>query len=603
MATFYVAPDGNDANPGTEACPFATPARGCAAARAAGDNRHVVLRGGAYYAVALSLGAEDAGLTLEAAPGETPVLYGGRIVTEWRRDGDWLVASLPGVQAGRWDFRALVVNGRLCPRARLPETGRYTHESVFDVPWMSSSAGGWKRKPTRVELTTLRYREDDLDTALDLRNAELTIYHAWDESMVGLRAHDPATQTLTFSTPAGHPPGAFGYWQADARTYVVWNTRAGMTQPGQWYLDRTLGTLVYWPLPGETAENIHAVAPTCERIIDIDGAADITLRGLTFAATTTPLVAGGFGAERFDGAITACDAAELQLQHLTIATVGGYGVKLKNCNRAVIDGCTVSQCGAGGIQGRGLEHLQVTDNHIHHVGLAYPSGIGLYVGAPDARIAHNTIHDATYSGINCSGSHRGVVERNHISRVMLELKDGGAIYFIFTDDLVVRHNVVRDIESSLGHGYYIDEKSARCVVEGNLAVNVPWPSHNHMAPDGVLRHNVFVTSGPATLSFILCNGFTVEGNIISAGEEIIISTRGDGDIALANNICYSGAGVVDREHSEDSTRTPLTAADGMLPVDPGFIDATAEDFRFRPDSPAIHLGIPPLDVAGAGCAR
>ena len=71
---------------------------------------------------------------------------------------------------------------------------------------------------------------------LDLKNAEITVYHMWDESVVGVKSLDPATQVIRFANPAGHPPGAFG-----VHNYVVWNVREGMTAPGQWYLDRTAG--------------------------------------------------------------------------------------------------------------------------------------------------------------------------------------------------------------------------------------------------------------------------------------------------------------------------------------------------------------------------
>lgn len=139
----------------------------------------------------------------------------------------------------------LVVNGRIAPRAGLPEAGRFTHRTGFKVPWMSTTGGGWQRKPTAEELTTLVYKPGDLGSWLDVDDAELTVYHSWDESLVRLRAHDPATHTLGFATPAGHPPRSFG-----VREYVVWNVRQGMKHPGQWYLNRKAGKLVYWPLPG-----------------------------------------------------------------------------------------------------------------------------------------------------------------------------------------------------------------------------------------------------------------------------------------------------------------------------------------------------------------
>ena len=71
---------------------------------------------------------------------------------------------------------------------------------------------------------------------------------------------------LTFSNPLGHPPGAFG-----VNKYVVWNVREGLAEPGQWYLDRTAGKLVYWPLAGEDMNAALVVAPRVESILQLRG--------------------------------------------------------------------------------------------------------------------------------------------------------------------------------------------------------------------------------------------------------------------------------------------------------------------------------------------
>jgi len=49
------------------------------------------------------------------------------------------------------------------------------------------------------------------------------------------------------------------------RRYAIWNIREGMHEPGQWYLDRRRGLVVYWPKPGEDVHHLEIVAPTsCE---------------------------------------------------------------------------------------------------------------------------------------------------------------------------------------------------------------------------------------------------------------------------------------------------------------------------------------------------
>ena len=114
--------------------------------------------------------------------------------------------------------RALQVNGRFCPRARLPAEGAFTHHSHFKVRWMSTTLGGWERKPTLEELTSLKFDAADLGPWLDAQNAELTVYHAWDDSTVGIQSIDYKTHTIRFSNPAGHPPRRF--WRKHPRMRV-----------------------------------------------------------------------------------------------------------------------------------------------------------------------------------------------------------------------------------------------------------------------------------------------------------------------------------------------------------------------------------------------
>jgi hypothetical protein len=567
--------------------------------RAREGDRHLILRGGAYYGVALTLTAEDSGLTLEAAPGETPVLYGGRRITGWQRDGAWWSAEVPEVRDGAWDFRHLLVNDRLCPRARLPRQGAFTHESTFGVRWMSTTGGGWERKPTEDELTTMRYRPGDLGTWLDLRNAELTIYHQWDESVVGIAALDPATRTVTFSTPAGHPPGAFGEWNPKARTYAVWNVRQGMTEPGQWYLDRTAGKIVYWPLPGEEMEAAEVIAPTTERVIRLEGTEDapvtgVTLRGLTISATTTPLVAGGFAASRFDGALSGVQANGCAFDALTVRAVGGHGMKLVKSEGLRIDGCEVAETGAGGIYLHASTGCSITECQVHHDGRTYPSAIGVQLSGSGHRVSHNEIHHTTYSGIGCSAGGT-LFESNLFYEVMQELSDGAAIYAGFCTGVVIRGNVVRGGKSTkLAHAYYIDEQGEGFLVEGNLAVNIPWPSHNHMARRNTIRNNVFLNDGDVHLTFMRCEHFTFERNIVIAGGRLLLSAPEHALAAMPNNILWSGTGKIELEtldaHGYSPTKSePFTPRDGTVFADPR-----------SDDTLAAQLGISPLDVSGAG---
>jgi hypothetical protein len=609
--TFFVAPDGHDGwsgrpNTGCTDGPFATLGAACRAARKSGIKRArtIVVQAGEYFLdEPVVLAAEDRGLTIEAAPGAAVRLYGGRKVSGWEKDGDtFYAAELPGVKEGRWDFRALIVNGRYCPRARLPKEGYFQHESVFDVPWMTTTGGGWKRKPTGEELTTMKYRPGDLGPWLDARNAEISVYHMWDESLVGVSANDPNAHTLTFSTPSGHPPGAFG-----VRKYVVWNVREGMTRPGQWYLDRTRGKVVYWPLPGEDMSEAQVVAPAVASIIALKGTKqrsvrDVTIRGLTLSATTTPLKAGGFGAARFDGAVNATFAENCTFAGLEIVNAGGQALKVSGSDLR-IERCHTHHVGACGVRFRG-DGIEVTDNHIHDVGLTYPSAIALTGGGENCEIAHNHVHHTPYSAVTCGGENNRI-ESNRIHHAMQELHDGAGIYCFAGQGLILRGNFIHDIIDTGGYGasaYYLDERSENCLVEGNLSVNVVRPSHNHMAVNNAIRNNVFIHEGDMQLTFPRSSGYTFEKNVLCAGGKIAFDNF-EAISTAAGNVFFSGTGQVECRKLDRYSRT------GSYSLEPGASNDQTDPMltaykqgkvEFAPGSAALKLGISPIDVSRAG---
>ncbi len=618
MKSIYLAVKGCDrSGDGSSGRPVATLARAVELARAAGPAaRRIVAGGGVYTDTSVTLAAADAGLEIAAAPGAEPVFYGGVPVTGWRQErkgSKFWIAPLPGVCEGTVDFRALVVNGRLAPHARYPESGGIRHASDFPVRWMSTTKGGWERKPTAEELTTLRLVKGSLPDGLSARNAELTIFHSWDESLVGIKSWNRAKGVITFSTPSGHPPGAFGSWKEQARTFAVWNVREGMTRPGQWFLDRERGCVVYWPLAGESLRTVAAVAPTRTTVIRIAGTEEapvgrVRLSGLTLGVTTTPLIAGGFGALKFEGALEAAYAPGLRLDGLTVRWAGGQGLRVMKSDGVRCTGLTVCEVGGCGAVFQGAGGV-ITGALIHHNGRIYPSALGLRVSGERWRVHHNTLHHTPYSAVNAGG--KGLrFEHNRFHHIMEELVDGAAIYVFAAKRCVLRGNYTYDLRDEQVHAYYLDEQSADSLVEGNVAVGVPWPIHNHMAWGCTLRGNVCLYAGNMRITFPNCDRFLLERNVFSCGGELIFEPSYTGVSRLKANVFHSGAGHFrwafhDRLPSLERNAGPVAALptnEGSLVADPG---CRCEEGRvtYANLDLAKKLGLPVLDVSGAGCGR
>ena len=591
--TWYVAPDGDDAWTGMLSVPNATKTDGpfatLAAARdasrkQAGQPRRIELTEGRFFlGETLALDARDSKLTIEGAGIGKTIVYGGRQLHGWQRDSEslWSV-NLPADRPA-WSFRVLVVNDALADRARLPEGGYFEHETKFPVRWMSTAGGGWERKPTEEERTTMRYRAGDVPADLRVENAEVTVCHMWDESTVGVAGNDPETRTLTFSSPCGHPPGAFR-----VQRYVIWNTREGMTRAGQWYLDRVARKLYYWPRKGEDVSEAVVVAPTMETLIKVVGGKKkpvdgITIRGITLSAGDAPLKPAGFGASRWDGALHFVYADRVKIDAVEVVNCGVWGVREWGGKEFSLTQSRLHHLGGGGIKFGGGAHIE--GNDIHHIGLISASAIGIMGGGLKAVVRRNVIYDNPYSGMCVSGTET-VIEENLIYRCMLVHHDGAAIYMGGGKRCIIRRNLARDMaQVGKGYGvsaYYLDEKCRGCIVSDNIAMNIPHPSQNHMTLDCELRDNVFIHDGDMKIAFSRCSGHKITGNTFHVGGKLRIHEPDA--IAVWENNRILTTGDAGGRIADDVPRKPFKPREKPRYVKPKAIDpAPTIDGLMSPD--------------------
>ncbi|MFC2090606.1 right-handed parallel beta-helix repeat-containing protein [Bacteroidota bacterium] len=522
-AIFYVAPEGSDNNPGTRELPFKSVETARDACRKSGtDSGQIILLPGDYFlSETVELDVNDNGLLMEAEQEGSVTLYGGEKITDWKQgeDGLWY-AELSEIRDGTWDFRALIVNGSMAERARFPDTATFFHRQVWDVKVLPAVAGYWERQPEPEEKLVMVYNPEDIPETLDIRNAELRVYHMWDESMVGIATNDRDKHQFTFTQPATYPPGAFGI-----KKYVIFNTREGMTRPGQWYLDRTAGRAVYWPRINEDMKNASVIAPRLETVIQIEGSRNekvknITLRNFSIQATNIPLKSAGWGGGSLEGAVKLSFTEGCTLENLEIFNTAGIGILANDASLCKITGCDIHHTGACGVKFRGDEAL-ISENQIHDVGVFFPSSSAIYVTAENTHIYRNQLYNAPYSGMILFGSNN-LIEENTISRVMQELHDGAAIYSSGTSvkNTILRGNLVQDIvEVGQGYGvsaYYFDEGAENCLVENNVSVGVSRPTHNHIVSGITYRDNTFISEGNMTLSFQRSANCVFEGNTLIA---------------------------------------------------------------------------------------
>ncbi|MDT0308382.1 right-handed parallel beta-helix repeat-containing protein [Streptomyces sp. DSM 44917] len=497
-AQLYVAPWGDDAWPGTEGRPFATPARAQQAVRALADGGEggdegasargeviVHLRGGTYRldrpldfdGTAGDSGAGGHRVVYQAYGFGTPrqervTLSGGREVTGWEPAGGGLWRA----EVGDLDTRQLYVDGRRAPRAAAREVPEL-HPTEAGFVTESTAPQEWER-PGDVELVHTfadSYSEGRCGVASvrgDATGTEVVM-----DQPCHRRARDIYAELYGADNGQGLiPPTA------------VENDPSFLPErPGSWYLDRSEPGRHVLYLNGRPRGGV--VAPVLERLVTGRGTAgeplhDLALRGLEFteAGWTAPSGPDGFPhiigtwyytgedptaqeAATMPAALSFSGARDLSFEGNRFTRLGASALELAGRTRDIeIRANTVEDVSGGGFHVQSADEdpaaaprgIEVVDNWVHHAGRDYRGSWGILLNQThDSLIAHNEVAHIPYSGIahlNVAGDGTTTgglrITDNLVHHTNSVLIDGGGIYGngpqgpSFEEGALVERNVV-----------------------------------------------------------------------------------------------------------------------------------------------------------------
>lgn len=562
---YFVATDGSDAEPGTQERPFATIARARDAVRGMIERGltkdiTVVIRGGNYRVTEpIVLGLKDSAteehsITYKAAPGEKPVISGGRVIRGWTvgDDGIWR-AELPDVKSGKWSFRQLWVNGSRAQRARYPNEGYFRAEKV-----------GADRR------TNFQFLEGDLRSYDDVQDVELVFLHDWSITRVPLKSIDEQTRTLTVQHQVGGPGSwcRMDWFEKQPRYYLE-NSAEFVDAPGEWHLDCKSGVLSYRPRPGEKIGQVEVVAPVADRLLAASGdlRKNCPIRNLHFVGLAfehagwspldgvywgrqactywSPTTPANVSHEEADPAAVQFDLAEAcSFRDGRVAHVGASGIWFgRGCQAGRIVGTVVSDTGGNGVMiGEGQPRNvgdepwwqaapeqaavgnTVTNCVVERCGQELFGAVGVWVGlAGKTTIAHNEVRFHPYTGVSIgwmwwnprsrpeprkTPCEQTIVSDNHIHHIMLTLSDGGGIYSLGSQPgSALRGNLIHDVPVNVGraesNGMFLDQGTGNFVIEHNVIYNVPRsPLRFHKGWENVVRDNVLeVREGIPTIRY------------------------------------------------------------------------------------------------------
>jgi len=540
-SVIYVSPDGDDGwsgrlprpNRRRTNGPLATPKAAQRAVRKlirAGTIGpiEVRLRAGVYYLSSpLVLTAADCAAPPEA-PGKplgmppptviwrsygrgTPVLSGGRRITDWRETTvngcrAW-VARLPAVARGSWWFQQLWVNGQRRLRPRLPEQGLYRIDALRGVS---------ERTPYHQGQDRFIYAPGDLcEKWHNLSDVEVVGLSYWTESRLWIRSISARQRLVTFDRASSKRLTD----DFDAHTpteYYVENVFEALTRPGQWYLDRPAGKLYYLPRPGERLDRTEVIAPVLGQVMRVEGSARrpvarLAFEGIQFSHNQwflpPDLSNVGQSSNEISGGVALRQAQDCTFRKCAFTHLGSYGLELAaECRDVTADHCAITDLGAGGVKiWHGCRRNTLADCEVADGGILYPSGVGVLVGRSSGnKLLHNHIHDFYYSGISVgwswgfaeSEAYGNIIEYNHVHDIGRGLlSDMGGIYHLgVSPGTRIRYNLFHDI-TSRGYGgwaIYTDEGSRDVLIENNLSYRTNCsPFHQHYGRDNEIRNNIW----------------------------------------------------------------------------------------------------------------
>ncbi len=562
MTTFHITPKGDDSHargPWASLAGARDALRKLRAEEAIEGAVRVEIDAGIYRVTdRVVFGEEDGDTSYVAAHGASPVFDGGKLLTGWIETEHhgrcaW-VLDLPEVAKGYWYFRSLYVHGQRRPRARLP---KFTPDAagVKNVKTI-----GAMRFPERRKLYDgdhmFQPGAGDFENWPSLPDAEIVLLHYWVETRLPDPHYNPATGWVRCSRRSVF--NLYESFNPKLARYYIDNLYEALSEPGEWYLDRTSGRLTYLPMPGEELGSTEVVAPVVTAFVGAIGQAynhggsvqDILgtkpverlhFSGLTFRHTDwfqpgspilhhhndeevrlreVPMGGVAQAAYNLPAVLTFKWARHCRVDHCTVEHAGFSALEFgPGCRDCAATHNTFQHLGGGGVKIGGAElndapddrtgRIRFLDNTVRYVGRVFHQSVGiLLTHAYECDVTHNEVAHTCYTGISVGwawGYHDTITRNIRIENNLIHdicegvLSDNGGIYLLGVQPgTIVRGNHIYRVSAADygGWGIYPDGGTAHVLFEHNWIHDTQSTAFNiNWNRDLVVRNNVFARCG------------------------------------------------------------------------------------------------------------
>jgi hypothetical protein len=241
-------------------------------------------------------------------------------------------------------------------------------------------------------------------------------------------------------------------------------------------------------------------------------------------------------------------------------------------------------------------------------------------------VTHNSIHDFYYTGISIGWTWgygpalatNNLVTFNHVHHIGVKsdgdgpiLSDMAGIYTLGKQPGTrIINNLWHDVAAVRygGWGIYFDEGSSGIVAMSNLVYRTTHGGfHQHYGETNIVRNNIFAFARDHQIQRTRNEphlGFTFETNIVYFASGTLVTGDWSGDnYRMEGNVYFDrrpaeSAGWFGQEKLLEWQKKGHDL--NSIVSDPLFANPDQNDFRLRPDSPALQRGFQPLDLGAVG---
>lgn len=468
--TYYVSPNGNDANNGTsQNTPWQTLQRAQQVTQGMQPGDKIMFQRGGVYPGILHLNANGTAnnpIVFGAyGTGENPVISGGYPVANWvQHQGNIWRATLTTAP------KYVIVNGQPLTLARFPNSG-----------WLRNAQGSNTQISNPAQLNQPNGQWNGAQIVIRTSN--------WSYEKANINNHSNGT---LYISQIGLNPGTHDWG------FFIQNSLAALDAPGEWYHDASTNQLYVW-LPGNANPNNAQVLASTMNHGFVPGwqRQHIRIENMTFQGQT----AAGISTEvAHHVVVTNCT---FRYCYKAVSSSGSNNQYINN---------TIHDTYATAISIYGEPNTLVANNTLTDIAIVPGMGedgwgyFGIVISGNGHVVRDNRLENIGYLGIGTTNN--GLVERNVVRRATSILNDGAAITFDNADGVIVRDNIVDemvcDLESvatqhyayyKIGFGIYFGNTYiVNTTVERNVVTRCDGAGihvdHTMLSAGNIIRNNV-----------------------------------------------------------------------------------------------------------------